>query len=850
MTTAVYDAWAADLARDRIVLAELQPAEQLGAFTRDAFTALPVRAQTSGGKTGFSGSAGFQILDASYGTGAVYHDAILIVRLGANATSISGVTATINEVAYGLTRLAGAANGTRLAEIWYLLSPGLTVPGVSIDITAVGGVSAAWECSWWNNVNQSTPFGTAVTQSATTATPSVIVSASATQEVLDAIIATGGVTLTVGAGQTQDANLLDSALANQVAFSREDGAASTTMSWTVSSSVAIALVGAPLIGTGAVYKVPWLRYGQTAVVMGGIYRRLDSVKENGTAYMSRASIALVHANLGSYFHETATDTLYVSTTTGTTPNAFAFIGAWFTIFLATKDPLFTDQPLYEPRLTGMLPQLKGTKPDEMFGATVWGDGQLEISNADTVFDTLARKWIWENKTCIVRIGGTSLGFADYAQLRTMRIVALDVSDLTATLTLETMANILNRSIPRNTIASLAASTYGGVSGVEQAVLGEASPILFGKMLDCPARLIKASNGLWEEYAVVDTFDSGALGISVSAAHAINTTTGARTTLNIMTDVSYQAIGTIRLSNATYFSAAGYELRLDIARNTAPWYPGTFAQAILTLCGEDLANIETAAFAALDTAVPYEVGAYLTVTAPASQIMRQLEQSGLIQVYVGTDGRWTCRAFDPKRTAVAALVAEDFAGWRATPQHQSVLSDVRVRWNWNPATDSYYEVSRSDSATQYGRETTDSHRIDTFLRVEGDAQELCDRYALLKQRVRTLIESPQRALALVAAVPGDFVTVTRDRAPNLAGAFAGEALEINEITVTLGPTIGVVVTLDDMADLLNRVGAYSDDTGADWSTASAAQKAELAFYADDDGYIAAGDVATLHRKIYW
>jgi len=96
----------------------------------------------------------------------------------------------------------------------------------------------------------------------------------------------------------------------------------------------------------------------TTITPGGLYRRLDSVKQNATALVSRASAALVDANLGSYFYDTATSRIYVSTTTGVTPETFALVGAWFTLFFSTTSVSFSDQPWYAPIVNGALPTVR------------------------------------------------------------------------------------------------------------------------------------------------------------------------------------------------------------------------------------------------------------------------------------------------------------------------------------------------------------------------------------------------------------------------------------------------------------------------------------------------------------
>lgn len=630
-------------------------------------------------------------------------------------------------------------------------------------------------------------------------------------------------------------------------------------------------VGAFTLNSGVVYQVSWKKYVQTTVIGGGLYRRLDSVRENGTVYSSQSSIVNCQANAGSYFYDSANDLLYVHTTTGSAPDTFSFIGTWFTIFTSTQDPKFTDQPIYEPRLTGTLPKVTGEKPDELFGATIFSEGQLTVANGDAAFDILGASWIWENKTVTLKVGGSALGYSSYATMAVMKIVSANVDDLHLTLDLTAMANVLNRNVPPNTIAStlLFLGSVGfnlANNAAASPVLGESAPIILGQMLDVPLRFIYDDGSAVATYMIWDYSLSTQLSnplYTIQNLYAINRATGVRTRIGpTFTDVNaINSNGTYGINttsgNYTYRDSQGYDLRADIIQNSGPLAGGivtglgSIAYTILVLCGEIDANIDKPSFVAIDTNVGYVAGLVLNATQPASDAMRQVEQSGLLQVYWSTAlGKWTARVFDPTAAVVTALVAQDFSDWEALIDEQSVLSDVRVQYAQSWATGSASEISRQDSATQYGRESTDTFRIGTLLAYSYDAQELCDRYAFLKQRVRKLVTAPQRNLALITINPGDFVSVTRDRGPTLTGAYAGDSMLIRAFTIQLAPTIAVTVTLDDMAQLLTKVGVYADDAGYDWSTATADQKRTLCFYSDDNGFIDPTDMATKNRKVYW
>lgn len=84
----------------------------------------------------------------------------------------------------------------------------------------------------FNGVNQTTPVGTAVFADFTLASPTVNVSSSSSELVIDCLGSTIG-TITVGAGQTQRFQDNDGGTNVDGAGSTEVGSATTTMSWTL-----------------------------------------------------------------------------------------------------------------------------------------------------------------------------------------------------------------------------------------------------------------------------------------------------------------------------------------------------------------------------------------------------------------------------------------------------------------------------------------------------------------------------------------------------------------------------------------------------------------------------------------
>lgn len=595
----------------------------------------------------------------------------------------------------------------------------------------------------------------------------------------------------------------------------------------------------------------------TAFVSGGIYRRLDAVKQNATALTSRASAALVDANPGSYFHELASNRIYVHTTGSVHPDTVALVGAWFTLFFSTVAVSFSDQPGYWPILTDPLPAFVAEKPDPLFGASVSEDGALTLLNGDGLFDEASRRWDWRNKTVTLKHGGTSLAYSDFATVATSRINSIQVDDDVAILRLETQSGQLSRQLPPRIVSE---AFSGEVT--EEAAMGMPLPLLFGDMADVPLILIQRNTGVSDVYGAIETSDLSLSEPIFGTIYAIERATGTRTTLVETTDYVAGPLGfiTIEVTNSDYFHET-HDLRADIVLpNLSGRKLGEAVKRILLLCGERTVNIDEGALAALDNAAVHYVpilSRYVKDPVSALDLIRELEQSRLAQVYITTAGLWSCRILDPSLpSTVTSLVDADFAEWSVQDsgpvEFATVLNEVRVRYSHNPSDDSWQEVSNSDSTTQYANETSDSHRITSWLTTEADARVLAQRTRFLRSTIPAVIEFEERGASLLGASVGDMVRVTRARAPNArTGTYDAHLLQLTAITKDLsGPTVsGTVNDFDGQADRIFRL-APSGSTLA-WSTATAEEKALYGFLSDSSfDYLDGNDPVTRHGKVLY
>ncbi|MCX6225143.1 MAG: hypothetical protein NTV01_10425, partial [Bacteroidia bacterium] len=169
----------------------------------------------------------------------------------ADAINVTGVTYGTQTLSQLGIRLKNASGSKPTVDIWYIAAP--TVGTANVTVTWSGNVGAGVVgVSTYTNVNQTSPFGTAVTATGNSTAPSVTVT-SATNDLVIDVIGEGDNSnqMGVGANQTErwnrEANFSGSSTWDHTGGgSSEAGAASVTMSWTENVSIRWAIKAVPL----------------------------------------------------------------------------------------------------------------------------------------------------------------------------------------------------------------------------------------------------------------------------------------------------------------------------------------------------------------------------------------------------------------------------------------------------------------------------------------------------------------------------------------------------------------------------------------------------------------------------
>jgi uncharacterized repeat protein (TIGR01451 family) len=150
----------------------------------------------------------------------------------------------------GMALIGAINNGTNVrAELWGLANPTPGTHQITVSVTngaATNTVVTAGARSF-SNVFQTAPTGTVVTATGNTTTPTVAVTNTPLEYVIDAAAFNGNNALTVGAGQTNSYNVTNAAAPTfSGAGSIETGSSNITMSWTAGAAQQWATLAVPL----------------------------------------------------------------------------------------------------------------------------------------------------------------------------------------------------------------------------------------------------------------------------------------------------------------------------------------------------------------------------------------------------------------------------------------------------------------------------------------------------------------------------------------------------------------------------------------------------------------------------
>jgi hypothetical protein len=579
--------------------------------------------------------------------------------------------------------------------------------------------------------------------------------------------------------------------------------------------------------TPNIYETAFSIFAETDRIPGGIYRRLDSVEENGDPLTVRASLALVNSNAGSWRYENGK--IYVRTTGSVNPTTVSSITAVFTIFVGTESFDIVGGELYEGRIAAQLPQIEATV-DTLYGAKILASGDVSLPNGDGLFDRLSKKWAWHGRYASIFLGGRELAFGDFEPVARMVVDQVLPNDQECRIVLQDEQDVLESFLPTRTFTREENPNAGDDT------IGTYVPLLYGEVLGISPPCIDRTPGATVFLAGDPTVQTLTAVWNVRAIE-----NGLTVGLSLGDDY------TVNLSACTVTVT-----RVDLVDTTlfidarGPASVATMAdllRELLLVLGTPAADIDTATFTAAGVIYPEPFGLWIQNGQPASDYVTRIEASMIAALVRNREGLWTL-LLDDVGASVADLPQffdEDFKTWAPNNGGEAQVSEVRVRFDYRPAGDTTSEASASDGPTRYTQKAPQSWSLTSVLRHRGDALRLAQQYLVRLKNRPIHIDFSETGLTMMTSTAFTAVRVTRERAPSTTGAYDDRVMFIGRLAKLLSPpqADGTLIDRPDVAEMYGRAKDWASDSIPSWGSSSGAERLQYAYWHNDSDEVTSG-----------
>ncbi len=246
----------------------------------------------------------------------------------------------------------------------------------------------------------------------------------------------------------------------------------------------------------------WTLNSGTTYYATANYNIID-VEESGASLTSRASIALVDANAGSYFYDSTNSRVYVNTTASADAHTVT-IQAMLQFYYSDAGKSINSQ-YYEPRLVSS-PNQSSRIESTFGGITQISGGNLVLSNADGFYDDIVN-FQWNAGAVALKLGtevnGVVMVYGDYQAIGTWLITNWSLSDTAFSLTLSEYKIKIKKKIPytfydRVTYPIIEESDIGKPIQIAYGRIKGAKPVL----IDIAARKFKIAGHAINEFEQV------------------------------------------------------------------------------------------------------------------------------------------------------------------------------------------------------------------------------------------------------------------------------------------------------------------------------------------------------------
>jgi hypothetical protein len=579
-----------------------------------------------------------------------------------------------------------------------------------------------------------------------------------------------------------------------------------------------------------------------------VRKEIVACEVNGTALTEVATSALVESTSGSWFHDTANQVFYLHCSDDGSPSNDTVI-VYFWVYFATKG-IVLDGRYYEPYIAqNGIPSLSQASQQIHWGASQISSGAVVLLNNRGIFDQIARRWIWNNKTAKILLGGDSLAYSEYTTVFVGKILQTEFTKDTFTLDIQSKAFDLLRSLPIN---SYWKTTYANLDPNAE---GRPIPYFWGSYDVTQAPICTCINSAYAantyQFKICDT-----------TYHAIKDISAVYVDLGNGAGWQAQAFANEDLTNATFTIVnASFVLGTSRVKAVFEGYasggvliegaPEIVEDILLNQCGYAAADLNAASFTASKARSDCQLNVGVENVTAALTIIEQICQSDLAYFDEDNAGLLRYRTWEPVPASTAnAIDKRDIIEMPQISEDTSRLYyKIKVGYSFLHEKGQYLYTEYSNNESRYKYERSDYLTINTYHRTKASADDVARRLNWITRNPSPIISVTLKA-GLIDLTLGDLMKVTLDRAPfATAGGYDERVFEIISKDVSCFPLL-VKLQARDLMDFGGDVGFWMGASAPAWDDATETERLDSGFWCDADGFCYTGDDSSLNKSLWW
>lgn len=589
-------------------------------------------------------------------------------------------------------------------------------------------------------------------------------------------------------------------------------------------------------------------------------RTPSAVQADNTTLTERASVALVDANAGSWYFDSALSRLYVrlNPTADPTYNHTLTFDFWLYCANGSETPgvptTFNGRD-YRPILMSA-PVLVREANEQLWGTPLTSTGTLVLANPTPIaaraelgaraFDRLFDLYIWIGAEVRVLFGGDDLPYAQFQRVWTGRVQTASWSNAGIELQCYDAGEDLNRQL---TLTTITTATY---ANAEAAAMGRVIPICYGAFRNLRAWCTDTTT---LEYTFANhataIVDSIRVGTDEVFPYSLNLS-GATSTFRLPEYVRSRVIDGLE---AVAVDGVG---RLD-ASSDPMTNPSDVASDVLTSWGGKVSgDLDSSSFAtSRKKTAPFHLSLVVAEPTSVRAVLDRICRSCLGYFYVDANGLYVMDAWTPVRT--------DVSGTRTLAEAMGTITGLVSRVEQDRCFSGYQIEAAKENAEAQGSTATQGRsavliRTDTTasqltrsvktVRISDTALENTLCADVLGQRLGLLFGLPNQRFEFVTnkrtfdLTVNSVVKLTKKVAPDSSNSgFSSRVARVLRTEFDPRTALGRILLEDLSGWVAVNYGTWKAGGTPTWAAASAAQRAAGGFWTDGDGRADGADVTS-------